>query len=226
MNPLDQELNTLIEQARQHPRESIARKRILHRVAAKIQNSGRLLQKDRNQPYYQDAVMSMWEYFMKNVCEATTAASAYDPMKNRDGSVITWLNSYLRWRLKNAGFEKKKDAEREAWGQFDRTSGSVSDPIDNIPAQDSADIAESEMIQIARQWIQDDPDQTLSQCYPKGNSLASCKTLIQRRLLPPETAWKDLAQEFNLPLKTLESHFKRNCLKLLQAFCKAQSFYD
>jgi hypothetical protein len=226
MNPLDQELNTLIEQARQHPQESIARKRILNRVAAKIQNSGRLLQIDRHQPDYQDAVMLMWVYFMNNVCEATTAASAYDPMKVRDGSVITWLNSYLGFRLKDARIDRYEKEKTSAWGTFDRASGTISNPIDDISTQDSDDISESEIIQILRQWIQGDPEQTLSQCYPKGNPLASCKTLIQRRLLPPETAWKDLAQELNVPLKTLESHFKRHCLKLLQAFCKAQGFYD
>ncbi|MBD2329171.1 sigma-70 family RNA polymerase sigma factor [Alkalinema sp. FACHB-956] len=226
MLPLDQELNALIEEARQHPRDSIARKRILNRVAAKIQQSGKLLKKDSNQRYYEDAVMDMWVYFMNNVCEATTANSAYDPAKSPDGSVITWLNVYLNFRLKDSSNRQRKEDSQRIWKKFDPETNDSIDPIDNLADPNLYDADESELIQILRQWLTTDPDQKLSQCYPKNQPLASCKTLIQARLLPPEIDWKDLAQELNLPLQTLHSHFRRHCLKLLQAFCHSQGFYD
>lgn len=222
MTPLDQHLNALIVEARQHPRNSFKRQRILNQVVAEIQKSGRLYKDSARD--YPEALSKTWVYFMGNVCEATTADSAYDPDRIRDGSVITWLNVYLKFRLKDEKAKRRQDERRQEWVKLNPNSGEIIDPVDTLPSLIDNEIEEPDLIASISAWIEADTDAVL--CYPKDRPQASCKTLIAKRLLPPETTWKVLALELDTSIPTLQQHFQRRCLKLLQAFCRAQGFHD
>jgi hypothetical protein len=224
MDPLDQHLNDLIEQARQHPPSSFQRRRILNQIVIKIQNSGRLYKTyDR---YYPEALSKTWVYFIHNVCEATTAKSAYDPNQVRDGSVITWLNVYLKFRLKDEGLKQQQEDRCREWVKSNLDSDETTDPVDQLPSPISNDIEEPDLIATIQAWVEADSGETLGTCHPKDKPQASCKTLIAKRLLPPETTWKVLAEELSTSIPTLQQHFQRHCLKLLQAFCREQGYHD
>jgi hypothetical protein len=49
--------------------------------------------------------------------------------------------------------------------------------------------------------------------------------LIERRFLL-EVAWKDLSQDFGVPIPTLSNFYQKKCLPLLEEFCKFQGYLD
>jgi hypothetical protein len=48
--------------------------------------------------------------------------------------------------------------------------------------------------------------------------------LILRRL-PPETPWKVLSEEFDIPSSTLSSFYQRQCLPRLREFGKSEGYF-
>lgn len=99
-------IQELASEACQHERESIQRQRAMDRLIRAIQNSGSLWVE--NTPYYEDALQITWKYFCVNLCEAVTAERPYDPTIAR---VTTWLNEYLRWRLRD--FREAEHQQRQ-----------------------------------------------------------------------------------------------------------------
>jgi len=91
----------LVAQACQHPAGSAQRQEILTKI---IRLAANKLWKE-NTPYYQDALQQTWLYFCHNICEGNTG-KPYDP--NR-GSVLTWLNFYLKQRLHDCYINKQKE---------------------------------------------------------------------------------------------------------------------
>jgi hypothetical protein len=223
MTPLDQELNILIQEASQHPPSSFKRRIILNRVATKIQKSGRLYKS--YEPFSPDAESRMWIYFIQNVCEATTAKNAFDPSLIYDGSVITWLNVYLKRRLEDERTKFQTEQQKRLWQKKGIDSDEALDPIDRIESTIRNEIEEPNLIDAILEWVETDPDALLCQCHSKSHPQVSCKYLIAKRL-PPETEWKVLSQHLNTPVPSLSNYFQRHCIKPLQNFCRSQGFHD
>ena len=95
-------LSQLVTEACKHPPGSKERQRNLTKIIRVLNNR---LWRERT-AYYEDALQETWVYFCKNICEG----NAYNAEK---ASVVTWLNNYLKWRLKD-GFireQQKKEAK-------------------------------------------------------------------------------------------------------------------
>jgi len=73
------------------------------------------------------------------------------------------------------------------------------------------------------QWVETDPDGELASTHIKGHPDVTCQILILRRL-PPETPWKTIAEEFNLPPSTAPNFYKRECLPRLRKFALLQGY--
>ncbi len=104
-NQFDREVARLIAESCQHPPGSFRRNSGLTKLIQAIVQSGKLWHTYDN--FYEDALQQTWLYLCRNLCEANTGKQ-YEPEKSR---VITWLNSYLKYRLLSFRQEIKQKAD-------------------------------------------------------------------------------------------------------------------
>jgi DNA-directed RNA polymerase specialized sigma24 family protein len=191
---LHQCLQELVAEACSYPPKSLQRRQKLNDIVRNIIKSGKLWQEDT--PYYKDALQQTWLYLCRNL-------EQYNPAQ---GNVITWLDSYLKWRL----HDYKQASEIEAANKMSILplgEEETTDPINNLPYK----------------WVQTDPDGDLRSKHIKGRPDVTCQVLILRRL-PPESHWEDIAQEFRLSLSTVANFYNRECLPRLRNFAQNQGY--
>lgn len=215
MDELDEQLRSLAMEACKHPPGSLPRQRNLTKIIRLISN--RLWRE--NVPYYQDALQKTWIYFCQNLCEGATGGR-YDPSR---GSIVTWLNYYLRRRLQDSFTEVREEQARTASAQvrIGRSGGSedVIDPIDSVAANPDV----PPILEQVRSWVEADATGELRRTHIEGHPRANCRVLLLRRL-PPETGWKELSEEFGLAVSTLSSFYQRQCLPRLRKFGESEGY--
>ena len=205
---LNQQLQHLVAQACSHPAKSLMRRQKLSEIVRVVMKSGKLWKE--NTAYYNDALQQTWLYFCRN-------PEQYNP---ESCSVITWLDNCLKWRLQDF---RSREAQIQAKTiplstlEIENTTGT----IENLPA--AADIPP--ILSETYQWASTDPDNDLASTHVKGRPEVTCQILILRRL-PPETPWKNIAKEFNLPPSTAPNFYKRECLPRLRNFALRQGYHE
>jgi hypothetical protein len=206
VDDLNQQLQQLVAFACSYPARSLQRRQKLNELVRVVMKSGKLWKE--NTPYYKDALQQTWLYFCRN-------PEQYNP---ESCSVITWLNNCLKWRLQDLCSSKAEDQARTVFGLMPGTE-ETTDQIENLPA--SPDIPP--ILEETYQWAETDPDGDLCSTHVKGRPDVTCQILILRRL-PPETSWKTIALEFNLPPSTAPNFYKRECLPRLRNFALTQGY--
>jgi hypothetical protein len=214
VDDLDKKLRTLVAEACNHPPKSLERRQNLGEVHRLVMKSGKLWREYA--PYYNDALQEMWEFCCKN-------PEQYDPTLK---SVITWLDDYLKKRLRNLRDARYRQQRREITA-LATESGETTDPIANLPAR--TDIQPVlEIWEKTLEWVQADPDNVLRcTCFRKYSNV-NCQALILRRF-PSETPWSTIAAEFNLTpseAKDLPKVYSRRCLPLLRNFAVSQGYVE
>lgn len=213
MAELEEQLHKLVTEACNHEAGSTKRQKNLTKIIRLITNK---LWKE-NKPYYQDALQQTWVYFCQNICEGNTG-EPYNPSR---GSVITWLNFYLKRRLQDFYIEDQKQQTRIAShksGGAGEPNETV-DPIDNLAAEPDVPL----LLEEVKKWAETDPDGELGHIHVTNRPDVTCQLLILRRL-PPEESWKTLAAEFNLSISTLSSFYQRQCLPRLRKFGESEGY--
>jgi hypothetical protein len=210
MDKFNEDLNQLIKETCQQPRGSFERQRGMTEIVKRIQ---RKLWRDSSQ-YYGDALQRTWLYFCRNLCEATTAEK-FDP---ECSSVVTWLNVYLKFELRKFWGKQKKELQDIVNATITDT-GDVIDPLETVPAP----VEVPSMLESTREWAETDTTGELRRIHLKGHPEINCQAVILRRL-PPEMAWKDMAEEFKVPLATLSTFYNRKCLPCLQKFGEEEGY--
>ncbi len=213
MVEFDEQLRCLVAQACGHPPGSPQRQKLLTQIIRLT--SSRLWRE--NTSYYQDALQQTWLYFCRNVCEGLTGQK-YDPTQ---GSVITWLNAYLKRRLQDFYLNQNKEQATTVPIKIRQTkSGDSSDVID--PVENLAAAPESPpILEELETWVKTDPSGELRSTHIKGRPDVNCQVLILKRL-PPEVSWKELSEQFGLPIPTLSSFYQRQCLPRLRKFAESE----
>ncbi|WP_375480132.1 sigma-70 family RNA polymerase sigma factor [uncultured Nostoc sp.] len=213
MVQFDEQLRRLVTEACRHERGSPQRQKLLTQI---IRLTASRLWRETT-PYYQDALQQTWLYFCRNVCEGLTGQT-YDPSY---GSVITWLNAYLKRRLQDFYLNQNREQATTVPLRIRQsTSGGTSetiDPVDNLSASPQA----PPILEDLEIWAKTDSDGELRGTYIKGRPDVNCQVLILKRL-PPEVSWKDLSEEFGLSIPTLSSFYQRQCLPRLRKFAELE----
>lgn len=212
MDELEERLRQLVAETCRHKFNSIERQQGLTQIIRVIVKSGKLW-KD-NASYYEDALQQTWVYFCSNLCEATTCNN-YDPSR---GSVIGWVNAYLRWRLQDCCIEKHATLAQTASFQI-RSEDELIECIEALEAP--PDIPP--MLESTRQWAQTDPDDDLRRIHIYGHPEVNCQVLILKRL-PPETSWETISAKFDVSVSTLSSFYRRQCIPRLRKFGESQGY--
>lgn len=212
MDSLEDQLRELVVETCAYPLNSIQRQQGLTQLIRLIAQSGKLWQEQT--PYYEDALQQTWLYFCRNLCQGTTG-KAYDA---EQGSVITWLNAYLKWRLKD--YYLQAQAELSMTVSERRSDSSSSSPmVETLVAPPDV----PSLLDKVTAWAQSDPQGELSRTHIQGHPEVNCQTLILRRL-PPETSWKQLSIELSLSISTLSSFYQRQCLPRLRKFGESERY--
>ncbi|MBD2196689.1 MULTISPECIES: sigma-70 family RNA polymerase sigma factor [Calothrix] len=215
MLKLDEELRHLVTQACKNPPGSLQRQKLLTQI---IRLTANKLWKETTS-YYQDALQQTWLYFCRNICEANTG-QAYDP---NYGSVVTWLNAYLKRRLQDFYINQQREQIIKVplkvlqSGSGDRSE--IIDPVENLAATPEA----PPILDNVRMWVKADTTGDLRATCVKGRPDVNCQILILKRL-PPEASWKELSEQFGLPIPTLSSFYQRQCLPRLRKFAEVEGY--
>ncbi|GAB1538997.1 hypothetical protein NUACC21_16620 [Scytonema sp. NUACC21] len=216
MDRLEELLSRLAEEACGHPPGSQQRQKLLTKIIRLT--SGKLWRE--NSPFYQDALQQTWLYFCRNLCEATTG-QAYDPNL---GSIVTWLNVYLKRRLQDFYRNQLRQQARTVSPNLNQSrsgeDSDVLDPIDNLAAEPDV----PPILENIRSWVETDSDGDLRSTHIKGRPDVTCQVLILRRL-PPEVGWKELSTEFGLSVSTLSSFYQRQCLPRMRTFAEQEGYF-
>ncbi len=210
MEKIANTLAQLVKEACEYPHGSRKRQKKLTQIIRLV--NGKLW--NENTAYYEDALQDTWIYFCQNICEGKTAR-AYDPSQ---ASVVTWLNNYLKWRLKDGYIKTEKHKKQTVPVRVDENNHII-DPVASLPA--NADIPP--ILEEVEKWVLEDPEYKLRQTHLDNHPQITCQVLILRRL-PPETPWKTLAEEYRGSAGTLSSFCQRKCKPLLREFSKSQGY--
>ncbi len=210
MEKISNTLAQLAKEACEHPPGSRNRKKKLTQIIRLVDSK---LWKE-NTAYYEDALQETWVYFCQNICEGKTA-KIYDPDK---ASVVTWLNNYLKWRLKDGYIRTEKQKKQTASVIVDK-SNKIIDPVDSLPAKPNIPT----ILEEVRKWVIEDPEGTLRQTHLDHHPQITSQLLIWKRL-PPETPWKTLSEQYGISSGTLSSFYQRKCKPLLREFSKFQGY--
>jgi hypothetical protein len=208
MQELAQRLRELVEQGCRYPERSRERQKVLDQIFRLTQ--GRLWRSST--PGYEDVLQQTWLYFCRNVCEK------YDP--DRGASVLTWLNNYLKWRLRDLDLERQAANRNFVSAVQSRIDQELIDMIDLQPAPPDV----PPILDKVRLWAETDKDRALQNVHIKNHPIANCQCLILRRL-PPEMSWQDIAQEVGVKsIQTLSSLYQRKCVPLVRNFCESEGY--
>lgn len=214
----DQSFRQRIEETCKHPPGSLERQRGLTQLIRAIGRSGKLWRESTE--YYEDALQLTWIYFCKNLCEAITARSAYDPQLS---SITTWLNAYLKRRLQDGRLQSDEEKRQRVF-LSDSQDGELEgnrNLLENIPSD--PDIPP--LLEEIYTWAEQDPTGELRQTHVENRPDITAQILILKRL-PPETSWKALSQDLKASISTLSSFYQRRCLPLLCRFGQSQGYLD
>jgi hypothetical protein len=212
MVELAEQLSNLAAQVCRYPPGSLQRQKLLTEI---IRLTANKLWRE-NTPYYQDALQQTWLYFCRNICEGLTA-QAYNPAY---GSVITWLNAYLKRRLQDLYIEQQQaQATTVSFRLLQDGQNNVPNPIENIASVPQT----RSILEEIETWLKTDSTGELRRICVKGHPEVNCQVLILKRL-PPEVSWKELSQEFGIPIPTLSSFYQRQCLPRLRKFAESEGY--
>ncbi|NET73535.1 MAG: sigma-70 family RNA polymerase sigma factor, partial [Sphaerospermopsis sp. SIO1G2] len=212
MAEIEARILQLIEDTCQHPSGSLERQKRLNQLIMLIQSTGKIL-RGTGIPDAEEALQETWCYFCRNLCEATTAKEAFNPQKS---SVTTWINNYLNYRLKDKQINVYAQ-KNQFITPFENEEKEI-DPTDLIPAPQEPRPILAEI----QEWLKTNYEQ-LKRIHIRERPDVNCYVLISRRL-PPETAWIDLSQEFDIPVATLSNFYQRQCFPRLLNFGKSQAY--
>jgi hypothetical protein len=207
-------IRQLVEAACSHPPGHPQRQRALTQI---LRDTLPKLWRDSS-PYYADALQRTLMFFTENICEAKTG-KRYDPDV---ATIATWLNFYLRRRILDAQIAAQTRLKRE---QSVWTGGDAEERLDliqQLPAPPDAQAALA-MLDRVRRWAETDESGELRSLHIRGYPHITAQVLILRRL-PPETQFKDLAEELGAGIPALSAFYQRQCLPRLRNFGEQQGY--
>ena len=220
---VDEQLRNLIDEVCRYSDPSPERQKALNRLLVVIQQLPGIYRSSHQD--YPQALNQTWEWASRKIGE-------FEPRPpSVQQSLVIWINGYLKWRIRDLYTQDNQYSI-----SLDRPISSnegdqitlleqLSDPQFTAPTLDLleiqiAQIQEAEhhrLGQQVRQYIEKDATRKLTGCHPRKNPECNCHLLAKRLLLqdPPQRI-ADVAREFNVSNQTLYSHWKKNCLPLLQ----------
>lgn len=227
---MDEQLRQLIAEVCQSPLRSLKRRKAINHLFVAIQQLPGLGKSSH--PDYLEALNRTWEWVNRSICQEFDLAKPLIPQR-----LVQWINSYLYWRIKDlysasgGSLTKQRLRERSLDELIHEEAGTslleiLAETNFSAPTRSGLD-GYIEQIEKEQQqyiglklerYIEEDLEGRLLNCHPKEHPNCHCQLLSQRMLLksPPDKLMT-IATELGIKYQTLTSHWKRNCLPLLQS---------
>ncbi|MGB6294814.1 MAG: sigma-70 family RNA polymerase sigma factor [Rivularia sp. (in: cyanobacteria)] len=208
---LNERLIQLATEIKKHPKGSLKRQQLLNQLIYQMQQSGRIwLGGEMNPQYYEDALQQTWFWFCKNI-------DNYDASK---ASIITWLNSHLKFRLLDIRQQLAIDKKTRATKPKDEELDFI-DVVNNLPAPEKP----QPILEETQKWIETEGSK-LRSLHVRSCPHINCQVLLQFKLPPNEKTWRELAEKFGKRESTLNHFYNHKCFPCLLAFGRAQGYID
>jgi DNA-directed RNA polymerase specialized sigma24 family protein len=204
----EQQLQELALQAQQHPLGTTARRITLSKLIDGIYRSGKLCHPYKGQfqgsyeQIYQEAVQDLFLYICKNL-------DKYDPER---ASFMTWVNMLLSQRFFKEAIPKIIGKVNEI-----RVESSVLENLEDLALDDSEE--EDNYISAfkkIRRYIEIDPKGIFKQAHIKKYPEVNFQEIAIKRW--SGISWKDISEEFNIPVATLSNFYQRTLEKFRDEF--------
>jgi hypothetical protein len=214
---LDRRLQELLAQACACPAESVARKQVLTQFVAVVEDSGKLWRgAGGDRDLYAEALNENWLYLLQRI-------ESYDPGR---ATVMTWINFYLKNRLKDVQMARQKSLNRKIdWG--DETGlnpwETLPDPHSNpwATVEEVSEQPGENLLEIIDLWLK--ADRSLRRMHVLDRPDINGAVVIADRLPPPKR-WKQMAAELNAKPETLTNFYYKRCLPKLRSFLQSKGF--
>lgn len=198
-------LRSLVEAAKRYPAGNLHRQKALTKA---IRLLVPLLWNERS-PVYNDALQQTLEYFCRHVDD-------YNPEL---GSVVTWLNVHLRWRL----IDLSRPGRELPFSQFEPYDDGTS-PFVDIP--DPINRTAITILEEVQAWAATDASGALKTIHMKKYPHVTAQFLILQRLPPAEVSWQCLSTILGVKVSSLSAFYERHCMAQLRQFGKAQGYFE
>jgi hypothetical protein len=181
-------------------------------------------------PYYDEALPMTMRDVYRNIRKFPTrfkldmaSVNCQDPSEARyvRECFIKWVMMILKPDCYDA--KRLRDRRPQNISTSDRIGGDEGPTIEEIiPAVDF--LVQEEQLEkqflIAeelKRYIEQDPEEKLRNCQPRGRPNCNCQVLSQKIFLANSpNQIKKLANELDIPYQTLLTHWNRKCIPLLQ----------
>ncbi|MCC5632960.1 hypothetical protein LC613_36105 [Nostoc sphaeroides CHAB 2801] len=239
MDDQDERLRQLIAAVCQHPDGSREWRKAMSRLLILIQGLPEFRKYSSMDcpDHFLDALNHSLEWLSHNIRNFQPRTSSVRT------DLVKWLKGYLCWRIKDLNSssppqtrrlqlsldENISDADAEITSWLERVSeggrllGTPSNPYVlsglEIYLEQLQQNSQQYLVASLADYIEQDPDKQLRNCYPRKHPECNCQILSQRLLFifknPPDTL-ADIARECQINYQTLVSHWKLKAIPLLQ----------
>ncbi|MBC1218266.1 sigma-70 family RNA polymerase sigma factor (plasmid) [Trichormus variabilis ARAD] len=146
---------------------------------------------------YEEALVETMMFVSEKLCEK------YDPKR---GLFWHWFNACLRNKYKDKIRAVQRDYSHKYTGELNL----LDQVISGVDATLLLDTWESFV-----QWIEDNPDNILSDCHIRNNPRANCQSLAYLRIVLGKE-WEEIAASVGSTRGAVTSHWCRKCEPLLR----------
>ncbi|GAB1544754.1 hypothetical protein NUACC21_74300 [Scytonema sp. NUACC21] len=202
----ESEFKQLALEAQKHPLNSTARRMALSKLIEGLYKSHKLCSPYKGrfsqvyQHIYEEAVQDLFLYICKNI-------DKYAPER---AEFITWVNMLLSKRFFKEAVSKVVGKANEI-----KVEASFLENLEDLAPKDNEEDCISDFLKI-RQYIEKDPQGVFRQTYIKSYPQANFQEIAMKRW--SGLSWKDISEEFCVPIPTLSNFYQRSLDKFRHEF--------
>ena len=212
---LDLQLRQLVYAAQNHPQKSAERRKILNKLIAKIQSSGKLKKflQWRNLPDFPDIYSEAEANTYLEICKKI---ENYRP----EHPVMAWVNKRFYSRFIDV-LRKYENQQHKilSLDELDSCNSSSDKPVSKELSRVQNEIkdkliSETEYkleLSITKNFINNDPERLLQNTYIGEDKNANLQKVILMRL--DNKKWEDISQKLDHPISRLSELYQRNIKK-------------
>lgn len=204
MDELDIELQELVQNACLYLPTSTEQRKILNRLLRLLFGSGRIW---NGKGIYGEEIYE--EALQKTLIKISKICKKYKERYEADNvSLISYFNKCLKNKCKD---EQKRASNRDQNRINTRReyNGEILDPLDKIISPIDGTLLVPIWEKFC-QWIKDDPDGKLRDCYVGCNKKANCQAITYLRIIQGKD-WSEIVTEVDSPRGSITSHYSRKC---------------
>jgi hypothetical protein len=216
LSAFDVELHQLIQQGMDNVPESLERRKLRNELVRRIQRAKVLYQPTaEEQPFYADALSTMWRYFLTHLWESDHAR----PFSQPGYWIVGRLNKRLRGELQDLRSKAAKQEQRHEQPKL--IEGKWLDPVDQLATSSGSELLPLD--KALSDWLNTNDE--IQQVHIRGRSDITGAIVIRQKLLKDET-WQTISTALSCKIPTLSAFYERECRPRLQQFCKDYGYHD